>query len=55
MEANVDPSIPGSRLEADHPEIGVLFARLFTVGFGQLALKCGIIIVLDQVFASESL
>jgi hypothetical protein len=31
MEANVDPSIPGSRLEADHPEIGVLFARLFTV------------------------
>jgi len=32
MEANVDPSIPGSRLDADHPEKGVLFARRFTSG-----------------------
>src|SRR5262249_12378068 len=24
------PSVPGSRLEADHPERGVLFACLFT-------------------------
>jgi hypothetical protein len=30
MEANVDPSIPGSRLDADHPEKGVLFACRFT-------------------------
>jgi hypothetical protein len=30
VEANVDPPIPGSRLDADHPEMGVLFARRFT-------------------------
>jgi len=24
MEASVDPSVPGSRLDADHPENGVL-------------------------------
>ena len=30
MEASVDPSIRGSRLNADHPEKGVLFARQFT-------------------------
>jgi len=31
VEANVDPPIPGSRLDADHPEMGVLFARRFTL------------------------
>jgi hypothetical protein len=31
MEANVDPSIPGSRLDADHPEKGVLLACLSTL------------------------
>jgi hypothetical protein len=34
VEANVDPSIPGSRLDADHPEKGVLFARRFTLNAG---------------------
>src|SRR5262245_48957270 len=31
------PSIPGSRLDADHPEKGVLFACRFT-----LAVSCGL-------------
>src|SRR6516165_2606125 len=31
MEATVDPSSPGSRLDADHPENGVLIPCLFTV------------------------
>src|SRR3954447_11929511 len=30
MEANVDPSFPGSRLDADHPENGVLIPRRIT-------------------------
>jgi hypothetical protein len=30
MEANVDPSFPGSRLDADHPENGVLIPCRFT-------------------------
>jgi hypothetical protein len=30
MEATVDPSSPGSRLDADHPENGVLISCLFT-------------------------
>src|SRR5713101_8206676 len=30
MEATVDPPSPGSRLDADHPENGVLIPCLFT-------------------------
>src|SRR4051812_45551090 len=30
MEATVDPLSPGSRLDADHPENGVLIPRRFT-------------------------
>src|SRR3954471_12217438 len=30
IEANVDPSFPGSRLDADHPENGVLIPRRIT-------------------------
>ncbi len=30
MEATVDPSSPGSRLDADHPKNGVLIPCLFT-------------------------
>ena len=33
MEATVDPSSPGSRLDADHPENGVLIPCVFTVDF----------------------
>ena len=32
MEASVDPQPPGSRLDADHPENGVLIPCVFTVG-----------------------
>src|SRR5580658_6076370 len=32
MEATVDPLPPGSRLDADHPENGVLIPCLFTAG-----------------------
>jgi hypothetical protein len=31
MEATVDPPSPGSRLDADHPENGVLIPCRFTV------------------------
>lgn len=31
MEASVDPQPPGSRLDADHPENGVLIPRRNTV------------------------
>jgi hypothetical protein len=31
MEATVDPLSPGSRLDADHPENGVLIPRRFTL------------------------
>ena len=39
----MDPSIPGSRLDADHPEKGVLFARRFTIfaDLVELALAAG--------------
>ena len=37
MEASVDPSIRGSRLNADHPEKGVLFARRFTMRLSTVA------------------
>ena len=30
METNVDPMLPGSRLNADHPKNGVLIPRLIT-------------------------
>jgi hypothetical protein len=31
MEANLDPPFPGSRLDADHPENGVLIPRRYTM------------------------
>jgi hypothetical protein len=34
MEATVDPLSPGSRLDADHPENGVLIPRRFTAARG---------------------
>ena len=35
MEATVDPLSPGSRLDADHPENGVLIPRRFTQRLAQ--------------------
>jgi hypothetical protein len=44
MEANVDPSFPGSRLDADHPENEVLIPRRITIGYATLAYA-----ILDRV------
>src|SRR4051794_8660027 len=41
MEATVDPLSPGSRLDADHPENGVLIPRRFTCRIGLLLLGLG--------------
>ncbi len=39
MEATVDPLLPGSRLDADHPENGVLIPRRST---GEICRMMGI-------------
>jgi len=42
MEATVDPQPPGSRLDADHPENGVLIPRRNT-GCGPMCATTGLL------------
>ena len=52
---HIGPSVPGSRLGADHPEKGVLFARRFTPIGSFQQNGCGLRQILPQIRSAPSL
>jgi hypothetical protein len=52
---HIGPSVPGSRLGADHPEKGVLFVRRFTPIGSFQQNGCGLRQILPQIRSAPSL